>query len=119
MRNGFTTMCNARVNYTNKYWYNFKSYMYGTENYFKLCSHCNNYKRISNDANSYSGISSVTRPMCDCAIFGFHNTLLKKDTVVSSAECAPDDDAFDENFIYIVSDGCDGLNNDLKRSVVF
>jgi len=122
IRNGFTTMCNTRFNYTNGYWYNFKSYMYGNENLFTLCSHCNNYKRINNDVNSYSDMSYIKHPLCDCAIFGFRNQLFEKDNDASSAECVLDDildDEFDDNFIYITSGVCDYRDNDLKRSVVF
>jgi len=117
IRSGITTVRNTRFNYTNEYWYNFKSYMCGTELSFTICSNCNNYKRIS-DRKCYSGKLSEQRLMCDCEIFGNNNRLTQGDLEMACAEYELDNAfaSIDDDFIYIMSCVYD---SDLKHSVAF
>ena len=117
IRSGITTVRNTRFNYTNEYWYNFKSYMCGTELSFTICSNCNNYKRIS-DRMCYSGKLSEQRLMCDCEIFGNNNRLTQGDLEMACAEYELDNafTSIDDDFIYIMSCVYD---SDLKHSVAF
>jgi len=117
IRSGITTVRNTRFNYTNEYWYNFKSYMCGTELSFTICSNCNNYKRIS-DRMCYSGKLSEQRLMCDCEIFGNNNRLTQGDLEMACAEYELDNAfaSIDDDFIYIMSCVYD---SDLKHSVAF
>jgi len=118
IRSGINNMRNTRFNYTNEYWYNFKSYICGTELSFTICSNCNNYKRIINDRMCYSSKLSEQRIMCDCEIFGINNRLIGCDIEMASAEydldCAFDN--IDDDFTDIMNDF---YNNDLKKSAVF
>lgn len=118
IRSGITTMRNTRFNYTNEYWYNFKSYMCGTELSFTICSNCNNYKRISNHHMCYSGKLSEQRIMCDCEIFGNNHRLIDGDIEMACAEYDLDNafDNIDNDFTDIMSCIYD---SDLKHSVVF
>jgi hypothetical protein len=112
---GFKTMRNTRINYTNEHWYNFKSYICGTELFtikeFTICSHCNNYKRISNDVKCYYGKLTEQRLMCDCEILGFNNRLVDGDYELDRVF-----DNIGDDFTDITDDVYD---IDLKRSVVF
>ena len=114
---GINNMRNTRFNYTNEYWYNFKSYMCGTELSFTICSNCNNYKRIS-DSKCYSGKLSEQRLMCDCEIFGNNNRLDDDDIAMATAECELYHifDNIDDDFTDIMNDF---YNNDFKKSTVF
>lgn len=118
IRNGIKNMHNARFNYTNEYWYNFKSYICGTELSFTICSNCNNYKRISSDFMCYSNKLSKQRIMCDCEIFGNNNILDDDDIAMATAEYELDHifDNIDDDFTDIMNDF---YNNDLKKSTVF
>lgn len=118
IRSGINNMRNTRFNYTNEYWYNFKSYVCGTELSFTICSNCNNYKRISNDYMRYSSKLSEQRIMCDCGIFGNNNRLNEGDIEMASAEYELDHifDDIDDDFTDIMSEF---YNNDLKKSSVF
>jgi hypothetical protein len=112
--NGFITLRNNRVNYTNEHWYNFKSYIYGTNISHTICSDCNNFKPTCNENNGYSDRLSITQIMCDCAIFGYQNKLSKGNLDISPNTCV-----FDDDFVDIINDEYDYPYNDLKRSVVF
>lgn len=118
IRSGINNMRNTRFNYTNEYWYNFKSYVCGTELSFTICSNCNNYKRISNDFMCYSSKLSEQRIMCDCEIFGNNNRLNECDIEMASAEYDLDStfDNIDDDFIDIMNDF---YNNDLQKSSIF
>lgn len=65
IKNGLNNICKTQFNYTNEYWYNFKSYICGTELSFTICKQCNNYKRLS-DNHNYSIKHSNTRFLCNC-----------------------------------------------------
>ena len=119
MHKGFTIIRNTRLNYTSEYWYNLKSFIYGYESSFTLCSQCNNYKHISNNnANIFSDKIYEGRKMCDCKLFGFHNTLNASDNyaVVIEDKLYREYDNYTDDFIDIVSEH---PVDELKRSVVF
>jgi hypothetical protein len=65
IKNGLTNICKKQFNYTNEYWYNFKSYICDTELSFTICNECNNYKRLSNNHIFPLGRSN-TRFLCNC-----------------------------------------------------
>ena len=122
IKNGIRSVCNTQFNYTNEYWYNFKSYVCGTELSFTICKQCNNYKRVSKNI-SLSNKTSNQRIICDCESLYFPNDtdFFGNTAIVKSEiemELAFDD--FDTVFVDIFNDFQNNVvEPDMNRSIIF
>jgi hypothetical protein len=116
IKNGFNNICKTQFNYTNEYWYNFKSYICGTEISFTICKQCNNYKRLSDD-HTYSIKRSNTRFLCNCQdenhSFDNHTIEFIKQEELFDRQF----DDFDTVFIDIMNDFNEDLNDELYNDV--
>jgi len=122
--NGFqNTYCTRHFNYTNEYWYNFKSYFCGSHVSFTLCKTCNNYKRTKDQKNiDYSSPSQV-RHICKCYPTSIS---IDNNSFLSSIEEAEEEldlefDDFDAVFVDLMTDFHSNKffsNSNLKRSII-
>lgn len=122
IKNGIRSVCNTQFNYTNEYWYNFKSYVCGTELSFTICKQCNNYKRVSKNI-SLSNKPSNQRVICDCDSLYFPNDtnfFVNTAIVKSEIEMELAFDDFDTVFIDIFNDFQNNVvEPDMNRSIIF
>ena len=122
IKNGIQSVCNAKFNYTNENWYNFKSYICGTEVSFTICKQCNNYKRLSKNV-TLSNKPSNQRIICNCESLYFpnDNNFFENTAIIKSEiemELAFDD--FDAVFVDIFNDFQNNVvEPDLNRSIIF
>jgi len=104
IKKGIDNVCKKQFNYTNEYWYNFKSYICGTELSFTICNECNNYKRFSNRHNNFVVNRSNTRLLCNCVNV---NNQFDNDLVIFTEQEELFDrqfDDFDTVFVDIIND---------------
>jgi len=121
IKNGIQAVCNTQFNYTNENWYNFKSYVCGTELSFTICKQCNNYKRVSRNV-TVSNKPSNQRILCNCeGLSILHGNAFFENTALVEAEIEMElaFDDFDAVFVDIFNDF---QNNDvvpnMNRSII-
>lgn len=115
IKNGVDNICKRSFNYTNEYWYNFKSYVCGSQVSFVICNKCNNYKHLSRNDN-YITTPSNTRFLCKCNDINyiFDDNILK----LVEQECLFDSefDDFDTVFVDIMNSFNNYCNETLNNN---